>query len=56
MIGVVRRALSLLLDVALMIWSAIALPLYTFYTPHLWSITSAVGAVGVWGGLGAVRR
>lgn len=40
----------------LLVWSAIALALYTLATPHLWSITLAVAAVGGGGGLAAILQ
>lgn len=40
----------------LLAWSVIALALYTIATPHLWSITLAVAAVGAGGGLGALLQ
>ncbi|WP_240320795.1 MFS transporter [Sphingomonas crusticola] len=40
----------------LLAWSAAALAIYPFATPHLWSITLAVLAIGIGGALGTVLQ
>ncbi len=40
----------------LLAWSALASAIYPFAAPNLWSITPAVAAIGIGGGLGAVLQ
>jgi len=40
----------------LLAWSALALAIYPFAAPHLWSIALTVAAIGAGGGLGAVLQ